>query len=319
MRINVSAWSIRRPVPAIVLFAVLMLLGVLSFKRLPVTRFPNIDVPIVSVKVTQSGAAPAELETQVTKVVEDAVANITGVKHITSTLTDGTSTTVLEFRLETDTDRALNDVKDAIATKSRRTCRARSTSRSSSASTSKARRFCRIAATSPGMTLEAAVLARRRRHQAAAAGDKGRRPGRTLWRRRSRNPRQSRSRQTSGLRHHGRGSEPVRCARPTSISAPAAAKSAARSRRSACLPARGGVKTLADAKIILGGGREVRLKDLGRVVDDASEQRSFGRLNGQPVVSFSIFRIKGIERDFGCRCRRQDAQGTRDRNIPTSS
>ena len=53
------------------------------------------------------------------------------------------------------------------------------------------------------------------------------------------------------------------------------------------------VRALADAKIILGGGREVRLKDLGRVVDDASEQRSFGRLNGQPVVSFSIFRIKG--------------------------
>ena len=139
MRINVSAWSIRRPVPAIVLFAVLMLLGRLSFKQLPVTRFPNIDIPIVSVMITQSGAAPAELETQVTKVVEDAVANITGVKHITSTLTDGTSTTVLEFRLETDTDRALNDVKDAIAEVAE-ICRARSTSRSSSASTSKARR-----------------------------------------------------------------------------------------------------------------------------------------------------------------------------------
>ena len=67
---------------------------------MPVTRFPNIDVPLVSVTVTQSGAAPAELETQVTKVVEDAVANIPGVKHIMSTLTDGTSTTVMEFRLE---------------------------------------------------------------------------------------------------------------------------------------------------------------------------------------------------------------------------
>jgi multidrug efflux pump subunit AcrB len=115
MRINISAWSIRRPVPAIVLFAVLMLLGTLSFKQLPVTRFPNIDIPLVSILITQSGAAPAELETQVTKIVEDSVANITGVKHITSTLTDGTSTTVIEFRLETDTDRALNDVKDAIA------------------------------------------------------------------------------------------------------------------------------------------------------------------------------------------------------------
>ena len=115
MRINVSAWSIRQPIPAIVLFAVLMLLGVVSFMRLPVTRFPNIDIPIVSITVTQSGAAPAELETQVTKKVEDAVANITGVKHIVSTVTDGTSQTMMEFRLEVNTDRALNDVKDAIA------------------------------------------------------------------------------------------------------------------------------------------------------------------------------------------------------------
>ena len=59
MRINVSAWSIRRPVPAIVLFAVLTLLGTMSFVKLPVTRFPNIDIPIVSITVTQSGAAPA--------------------------------------------------------------------------------------------------------------------------------------------------------------------------------------------------------------------------------------------------------------------
>ncbi|MET0432403.1 MAG: efflux RND transporter permease subunit, partial [Hyphomicrobium sp.] len=115
MRINISAWSIRRPVPAIVLFAVLMLLGLLSFKSLPVTRFPNIDVPLVSIKATQSGAAPAELETQVTKVIEDSVANLIGIKHITSTLTDGMSSTILEFRLGTDTDRALNDVRDAVA------------------------------------------------------------------------------------------------------------------------------------------------------------------------------------------------------------
>ncbi|MCV4607225.1 efflux RND transporter permease subunit, partial [Escherichia coli] len=67
MRINISAWSIRRPVPSIVLFAVLTLLGVISFMTMPVTRFPNIDIPLVSVTVIQSGAAPAEMETQITK------------------------------------------------------------------------------------------------------------------------------------------------------------------------------------------------------------------------------------------------------------
>lgn len=115
MNVNFSAWSIRKPVPAILLFVVLCVLGLLAFSKLPVTRFPNIDVPLVSVTVTQSGAAPAELESQVSKRVEDTVANITGVKHVTSTLTDGQSLTLIEFRLETNTDRAVNDVKDAIA------------------------------------------------------------------------------------------------------------------------------------------------------------------------------------------------------------
>ncbi|WP_298922718.1 efflux RND transporter permease subunit, partial [uncultured Bosea sp.] len=115
MRINFSAWSIRKPVPAILLFVVLCVLGLLAFSKLPVTRFPNIDVPLISVTVTQSGAAPAELESQVTKRVEDSVANVPGVKHLTSTLTDGQSLTLIEFRLETNTDRAVNDVKDAIA------------------------------------------------------------------------------------------------------------------------------------------------------------------------------------------------------------
>ncbi|HYJ19098.1 MAG TPA: efflux RND transporter permease subunit, partial [Burkholderiales bacterium] len=89
MALNVSAWSIRSPVPALVFFTVVMLLGIVSFQALPITRFPNIDVPVVSVTVNQSGAAPAELEAQVTKEIEDAVANVTGVKHVTSTITDG--------------------------------------------------------------------------------------------------------------------------------------------------------------------------------------------------------------------------------------
>ena len=112
---NVSAWAIRQPIPSLVLFLVLMVLGWLSFLSLPITRFPNIDVPVVQVLVTQAGAAPSELETQVTKRVEDAVAGVTGVKHQTSTITEGSSVTMIEFRLEIDADRALNDVKDAVA------------------------------------------------------------------------------------------------------------------------------------------------------------------------------------------------------------
>jgi multidrug efflux pump subunit AcrB len=89
MNWNISAWSIRRPVPSLVLFMVLIALGYVSFGQLPVTRFPNIDIPIVQVRVYQSGAAPSELEVQVTKRIEDAIAGVNGVKHQTSTVTEG--------------------------------------------------------------------------------------------------------------------------------------------------------------------------------------------------------------------------------------
>ncbi len=100
MAFNISAASIRQPVPSIVLFVVLCFLGWMSYLNLPITRFPNIDVPLVQVAHHPGGRGPAELESQITKRVEDAVANITGVKNVISNLTDGVSSTVVEFRLE---------------------------------------------------------------------------------------------------------------------------------------------------------------------------------------------------------------------------
>jgi multidrug efflux pump subunit AcrB len=114
MALNISAWSIRQPLPSIVLSVILLFLGWTSFVKLPITRLPNADIPIISVVVTQFGAAPAELEAQVTKTIEDGVSGVEGVRHISSSITDGISSTVIEFRLETNTDRALNDIKDAV-------------------------------------------------------------------------------------------------------------------------------------------------------------------------------------------------------------
>jgi multidrug efflux pump subunit AcrB len=114
MALNVSAWAIRHPIPPIVIMAALVGIGYLSFKKIPITRMPNVDVPIISVVVTQFGASPAELETQVSKKIEDAVAGVGGARHIRTLISDGFSNTTIEFRLETDTDRALNDVKDAV-------------------------------------------------------------------------------------------------------------------------------------------------------------------------------------------------------------
>lgn len=111
---NISAWAIRNPVPSIVLFLVLTVSGLWAFAGLGVDENPNIDVPIVSVSVSQVGAAPTELETQVTRKVEDAISGISGVKHITSTVNEGLSTTAIEFELGINTDRAVNDVRDAV-------------------------------------------------------------------------------------------------------------------------------------------------------------------------------------------------------------
>ncbi len=111
---NMSTWSIRNPVPALALFLVLCVVGLVSFNRLPVTQFPNIDLPIIQIAVFQAGAAPAELTNQITRPIEDAVANVNGVDKVSSTASDSNVSITVQFTLETDSDRALNDVKDAV-------------------------------------------------------------------------------------------------------------------------------------------------------------------------------------------------------------
>ncbi|MBW4630480.1 MAG: efflux RND transporter permease subunit [Iphinoe sp. HA4291-MV1] len=115
MSSNISAWSIKKPVPTILLFLILTVLGWFSFLSLGIDTNPNIDVPTVEVRVTQPGAGPAELEFQVTKKIEDAVAGLGNIDELRSTVTDGVSTTTINFVLGTNTDRATNDVRNAIA------------------------------------------------------------------------------------------------------------------------------------------------------------------------------------------------------------
>ncbi|MGB3407483.1 MAG: efflux RND transporter permease subunit [Jannaschia sp.] len=110
-----STWAIRRPIPSIALFLVLLLLGLVSFFRLPVTQFPNIDIPIINVTISQAGAAPAEVANQIVEPIEAALSDVVGVRHLTAVAQDGSATITVEFELEVDTDRALSDVKDAVA------------------------------------------------------------------------------------------------------------------------------------------------------------------------------------------------------------
>ncbi len=115
MSFHLSTWSIKNPVAVLVTFLVLGIVGILSFLGLGIDNNPNIDVPTVMITVTQQGAGPTELETQVTKKVEDAVAGLGNIDSIASNVTDGKTVTTILFLLGTDSDQATNDVRNAIA------------------------------------------------------------------------------------------------------------------------------------------------------------------------------------------------------------
>lgn len=112
---NISAWAIRHPTMPLVLFFVLTFLGVVSFIRLPINLNPDISFPLIIVQVSQPGAAPAEIESQVTQKVEGAVRSVSGVRNISSRASEGGSFTSVEFEIGTPLDRALNDVRDAVS------------------------------------------------------------------------------------------------------------------------------------------------------------------------------------------------------------
>jgi len=115
MTINVSSWSIRNPSPAILLFVLLTVLGLMAFSALSVQNFPDIDVPRVSVSASLPGASPSQMETEVARKIENSLATVQGVKHIHTTLTDGSAEIGIEFQLEKPTDQAVDDVRDAVA------------------------------------------------------------------------------------------------------------------------------------------------------------------------------------------------------------
>ncbi|MFP5077976.1 efflux RND transporter permease subunit [Rhizobium sp. YIM 134829] len=113
---TMSAWAIRKPLPSILLFIVLTIVGLFSFSHLPITHFPTIVTPTATVTVEQPGATPGELETEVTQPVENAIASLPAIKELASSIADGRSVTTVEFELGlVSPDRAMDDVRDAVA------------------------------------------------------------------------------------------------------------------------------------------------------------------------------------------------------------
>jgi multidrug efflux pump subunit AcrB len=112
---NVSSWSIKNPIPAVMLFVLLTFGGMLSFKTMKVQNFPDIDLPTVSVSASLPGAAPAQLETEVARKLENAIATVQGLKHIYTKVQDGGVTLNAEFRLEKPVQEAVDDVRLAVS------------------------------------------------------------------------------------------------------------------------------------------------------------------------------------------------------------
>ncbi|GBD49141.1 efflux RND transporter permease subunit [Methylopila sp. Yamaguchi] len=292
MALNVSAWSIRKPIPPLVLFVVLTAIGLFSFASLPVTRMPNIDLPLVSVTINQTGAAPSELELQVTKRVETAVAGLAGVKHITSSIGDGVSVTSIEFQLETQVDRAVNDVRDAVT--GIRTDLPQSIEEPLIQRIDiEGMAIATYAASAPAMTPEELSWFVDDRIVRALQGVRG----------------------VAQVKREGGVDREIRVAldpaRLQALGVTAADVNA--QLRATNVDLAGGrgevgaqeqtvrtlagaltVERLAEARISLPGGREVRLSDLGTVRDGSAEPRAAARLDGKPIVAFGVYRAKGF-------------------------
>jgi len=288
---NFSAWSIRNPVPAILLFIVLVVLGLMSFANLPITRFPNIDVPLINVTVTDPGVAPSELETQVTKRVEDAVANISGVKNVISTITEGNSQTTVEFRLEVDTQTAVNDVKDAVE-RIRSDLPATSDEPVVNRVDVEGQAILTYAVSAPAMTIEElswfvddTVIRKLQGLKGVARVD--RYGGVTREIKVEIDPDRLNSLGVTA----GDVNRALR-----SVNADMTGGSADFGNRDQSIRTLGGAKKIADLEALeipLAGGRKVKLADIATVTDSWDEPKSFARVNSQTVVSFGIFRGKG--------------------------
>ena len=289
-RFPISAWAIRNPVPVAVLFIALVLAGVIAYLGLPVKQFPNVDFPVVAISVTQSGAAPAEMETQITRPVEDAVAGISGARNITSTVTLGVSTTAIEFELGEDLQKKVDDVRsrmDQIRANLPREIDAPVVQRIELSS----QPILSYAIAAPNMTdaqlswfvddtVSRTLQAQPGVAQISRFGGVSREINVLV--------------DPERLAARGLTAAQVSTAlRGYDLDAPGGRISVGgREQTLRVLGAAGTLDALRAMTIPTGGGRYVRLTDVADVGDGAAETRGFARLNGRPVVGFEVMRTK---------------------------
>ncbi|MEY3138490.1 MAG: hypothetical protein RL580_2222 [Pseudomonadota bacterium] len=288
---NISAWAIRNPTFPIVLFVVLSFIGVVSFVRLPINLNPDVTFPIIMVQVSQPGAAPSEIETQITQKVEGAVRSVSDVRNISSRASEGSSFTSVEFQIGTPVDRALNDVRDAV---------------------SKIRADLPEGVDEPQinrMDVEGGAIAY------YAVSTTNRTPEQLSWY--VDNTISKRLLALSGVAQASRGGgvsreirvelDPSRMQalgltaaevnqqlRQLNINAPGGRAQVGGGEQSIrVLGSADTALTLAATQIRLLNGTNVRLADIAEVRDAVGEQRSISRLNGRAATTFGVFKARG--------------------------
>ena len=288
---NISSWCIRNPVFPIVLFVGLFLAGIISFERMQVNNAPDIDFPAAIVQVSQPGAAPNEMETQVTQRVESAIRGVNGVEEINSSVSEGSSFTFVNFQLGTPTDRAVNDVRNAIS-QIRGTLPEGILEPQVTRVDAENEPISYVGAQTTDMTLEQlswyidnTVSKRLLGVAGVAAVQRVGGVDRTI--RVVLDP--------AALQAQGITAAQVNPQlRQSNLNGAGGRAEIAGSEQSVrVLGNAANAYQLSQTQIALPGGRFVKLADLGEVKDSSSEQRSLAKQDGRQVVTFSIQRAKG--------------------------
>jgi multidrug efflux pump subunit AcrB len=288
---SLVTWSIHRPVPVMVLFAALTLAGVVGFKKLGVQDRPDMDIPTVTVTVNYPGVPPSQLETEVTRKIEDSVASATGIDHIRSTITEGLSQTVIEFQLERDVNEAVDDVRDAV-TRTRSNLPAEIEEPIISRVTAAGSPVVTYGVSSPGMS-EAELswfvdLTISRELSSVDGVGALKRVGGV--------DREIRvDLDADALNALGTTAGDIsRQLRRTQVELPGGeARIGTQEQSVRTVATAGSVQDLAALPIVLSDNRTVRLDAIAQVRDQAAEQRTLALLDGKPIVGFEVTRAVG--------------------------
>ncbi len=288
---NISAWSIRNPIIPIVLFIGLTLAGVMSFMRMDVQDNPDIEFPVVVATIVQPGAAPTEIETQITQKMESAVRSISGVRSISSNADEGSTTTVVEFEIGEDINQAVNEVKNAID-QIRSDLPDGILEPQVEKQTTSSEPIAYYAVRSSDMTLEQLSwfvddTVSKRLLSINGMASVGRNGGVDREIRVILDPAKM---QSMGVT----ASEVNAVLRQVNINAAGGKAEIAGSRQSVRVLGNADTAyTLSQSQISMGGGRTIKLTDIAKVEDGFGEQTSIAKVAGKQVVTFGISRAKG--------------------------